>query len=57
MKGSDIIRRAIELGKPNGEITFDQLNELCGPDTGMEPEDIERLIVALSDAGINLVEA
>jgi hypothetical protein len=31
------------------------VNELCGPDT--EPEVIGRLFEALSDAGINVVEA
>jgi hypothetical protein len=57
MRISVIIRRAIELGEPKGEITFDQLTELCGPAVDAEPEDIERLIAALSDAGIKIVEA
>ncbi len=54
MKVQEVIRRAIEIGKPNGEITFAQVNELCGPDA--DPEVVERLFEALRDEGINVVE-
>jgi sigma-70-like protein len=45
----DIIRRAIELGRPTGCITFDELSEQCP--TEVESEDIEAVMGALSDAG------
>jgi hypothetical protein len=54
MEVSEIIRRAIEIGKSNGEITFAQVNELCPPD--QNPEVVERLFEALHDQGINVVE-
>ena len=49
-----IISAAIEIGKRNGAITFDQLNELFPSSLAM-PEDIERLMQALSDDGIDVV--
>lgn len=49
---SEIIRRAIEIGTPSGEITFDQVNDLCG--TSVEPEDIEFLFDAQAAANIRL---
>ena len=55
MKQRDVIRMALELGRPTGVITFDQLNELL-PSDKTEPEDIEAVMQALSDEGINLVE-
>jgi len=55
MQISDIIRRAIEIGERKGWITFDELNEIC-PGNTVAPEDIERIIEALSDAGIRLEE-
>lgn len=54
MTVAEIIRRAIALSEPDGEITFDELNGLCGPDR--PPEDIEDVFLALRDAGIQLVE-
>ena len=51
----DMIRRAIELGRLTGEITFDQLNDLLSSAT-TEPEDIETIMQALSDEGINVIE-
>jgi hypothetical protein len=51
MNTTEIIRRAIEIGKASGEITFDQVNELCP--AGMAPEVVEQLF----EAGINVVEA
>ena len=50
MRLQDIIRRATEIGKRTGFITFDQLNELCPSEFG--PLDIEALMAALGDEGI-----
>jgi DNA-binding Xre family transcriptional regulator len=52
---SDIIRRAIEIGERKGWITFDELNQIC-QGSKVEPEDIERIIQALSDAEVRLEE-
>lgn len=49
-----IIQAAVEIGKREGFITFDQLNELC-PVTA-QPEDIEALMAALSDEGIQITD-
>ena len=49
-----IIQAAIEIGKRTGFITFDQLNELC-PKQGT-PEDIEALMSALRDEGIQMTD-
>ena len=49
------INAAIEIGKRNGAITLDQLNELCPSSLAM-PEDIELVMQALSDEGIDIVE-
>ncbi|WP_426410080.1 RNA polymerase sigma factor region1.1 domain-containing protein [Bradyrhizobium ganzhouense] len=56
MRLQDAIRKALELGRPAGVVTFDQLNNLL-PSTTMTPEDIETVMMALSDEGINLVES
>ena len=54
---SAMIKRAIEIGERQGFITFDQLNELTLlSDTKIEPEDIEILLGALSDHGIDVRE-
>ena len=51
MSVPEIIRQAIEIGERNGKITFDELNQLC--DGGvLDPKDIERILNALSEAGI-----
>ncbi|WP_234683443.1 RNA polymerase sigma factor region1.1 domain-containing protein [Bradyrhizobium monzae] len=47
---------ALELGRPTGFITFDQLNDLL-PSNNVTPEDIEAVMRALSDEGINIVES
>ena len=52
---NEIVRKAIELGRPHGFLTFDQLNELL-PSATSTPEEIETLMEALSDEGINVVE-
>jgi hypothetical protein len=54
MRLQEIIRRATEIGKRTGFITFDQLNELCPKE--LEPEDIEALLAALRDQGIQLTD-
>jgi hypothetical protein len=51
MRVPEIIRRAIEIGERNGKITFDELNQLCDSRV-LDPRDIERVLNALSEAGI-----
>jgi len=53
---SAIIKRAIEIGGQHGFITFDQLDELL-PSSVDRPEEIESLLNALSDQGIDVREA
>ena len=48
---SDIIRKALELGRMRGFVTFDQLDELVSLEM-TAPEDIEALLGALSDEGL-----
>jgi len=48
MPRSDIVRKAIELGRDRGFVTFNGLNELL-PSTTTTPEYIEALMQALSD--------
>ncbi|MGJ4917202.1 RNA polymerase sigma factor region1.1 domain-containing protein [Bradyrhizobium sp. HKCCYLRH2060] len=55
MQMSDIIRTAIAIGERKGWITFDELNEIC-PGAEVGPEDIERIMEALSNGGIRLEE-
>jgi hypothetical protein len=55
MPSSDIVRKAIELGRDRGFVTFNELNELL-PSTMTAPEDIEAVMMALSDEGINVIE-
>ena len=55
MGRQDIIQKVIELGRLRGFVTFDQLNELL-PSATTEPEDIEVLLEALRDEGINLID-
>ena len=53
---SAIIRRAVEIGKQHGFITFDQLNDLLPTSAELGPEVIEALLNALSDRGIDVRE-
>jgi hypothetical protein len=55
MPRSDVTRKAIELGRDRGFVTFNELNELL-PSTTTTPEYIEALMEALSDEGINVIE-
>jgi RNA polymerase primary sigma factor len=55
MPRSDIIRKVIAFGRQRGFVTFDGLNELL-PSTTMAPEDIEAVMAALGDEGINVIE-
>ena len=50
-----IIQRMIEPYRQKGFVTFDQLNALL-PSATTEPEDIEAIMQALSDEGINVVD-
>jgi sigma-70-like protein len=53
---SAIVGRAIKIGEQRGFITFDEINELM-PSHTTDPEDIEALLNALSDHGIDVREA
>jgi RNA polymerase primary sigma factor len=55
MRQSEFVRKAVELGRLKGFVTFDELDKLLPSDT-TAPEDIEAVMEALSDEGINLVE-
>ena len=55
MNVPEIIRRAIEIGERNGRISFDELNQLCDS-RALDPKDIERVLNALSEAGIWIEE-
>jgi hypothetical protein len=55
MELREIIQRAIKIGDQAGFITFGQLNELCP--TARDPQDIEALMTALSEAGIHVRES
>jgi RNA polymerase primary sigma factor len=55
MRRQVVIQKAIELGRLRGFVTFDQLNELL-PSATTEPEDIEVLMEALRDEGIDLID-
>lgn len=50
-----VIQKVIELGRLKGFVTFDQLSELL-PSATTEPEDIEAVMEALSDEGINVID-
>lgn len=51
MNVAQVIRRAIEIGERDGKITFTELNRLCDS-RELDPQDIERIFNALSEAGI-----
>lgn len=54
MERQAMIRKVIEIGQRTGFVTFDQVNGIF-PATG-DPEDIEALLTALSEAGIELTD-
>jgi Sigma-70 factor, region 1.1 len=54
MEWSEIVRKLIIVGKAQGYVTFDQLNELI-PAGDVRPEEIEALLTILQDRGIDLV--
>ena len=59
MQRSELNRKAIELGRQRGFVTFDQLDELLRAETKAEtvaPEAIKELLEALSDEGIAVTE-
>jgi RNA polymerase primary sigma factor len=55
MPKRDIVRKAIELGRDKGFVNFGELNAIW-PSAMTEPEDIEAVMEALSDEGINVIE-
>jgi hypothetical protein len=50
---SEVIRSAVEIGRRDGFVTFDQLNALIDA-SKFEPEDIEDLVEALRYEGVDL---
>ena len=56
MNVREIIRRAIQIGKRDGRITFDELNELCESATP-DSEEIELILNTLSEADIRIEES
>ena len=50
-----MIQRMIEPYRQKGFVTFDQLNALL-PSATTEPEDIEVIMEALRDEGIDLID-
>ena len=55
MPRSDVIQKAIGLGRDKGFVTFNELNELL-PSTTASPEYIEAVLTALSNEGIRVIE-
>jgi RNA polymerase primary sigma factor len=55
MQRSEIIRKAVELGRQRGFVTFNQLNELL-PSTATAPGDIEAVMEALRDEKLSVVD-
>jgi hypothetical protein len=51
---TEIIRKAIALGERNGRISFEELDQLCG--NAIQSEELERILFALSEAGVRLEE-
>jgi hypothetical protein len=61
MRVAEIIRRAIEIGERNGRITFGELDRVCRgviqpEEIELQPEEIDRILHALSEAEIHLDE-
>jgi RNA polymerase primary sigma factor len=56
MQGDADLTVLIAAGRSQGYLTFDQVNEYL-PDEAVDPEKIDALLVALEDAGIELVDA
>jgi hypothetical protein len=56
MRLEEIIQKAIEIGNQTGFITFGQLNELWDGGSKLKPDEIEALMSALSDEGINITD-
>ncbi|MFN3246040.1 MAG: RNA polymerase sigma factor region1.1 domain-containing protein, partial [Leptonema sp. (in: bacteria)] len=49
------VKQIIKIGKTNGEITFDEINELL-PEKIINSEKIEEVFTILHDMGIRIVE-
>lgn len=56
MDWNEVIRQVVALGEVTGFVTFDQINGLIPEAQEAGPEDINRLMAALSAKGINIVE-
>ena len=55
IQGDADLAALIAAGRSQGYLTFDQVNEYL-PDEAVDPEKIDALLVALEDAGIELVD-
>src|SRR4030042_6079829 len=49
------VKKLIELGKQNGEITYDEINEIL-PDKLLNSEKIDDVFILLNQLGIEVVE-
>jgi hypothetical protein len=56
MRLDEVIKKAIQIGRAAGFITFDQINELCDAEPKFGPEEIEALFAALSEERINVTD-
>ncbi len=54
MPRSDVVRKAIELARRNGFVTFGELDAIW-PSAMTEPEDVEAVLMALNDEGIDVI--
>src|SRR5512137_1393657 len=55
-KLNNALKLLIEEGKKKGKLTYDEINKVL-PSEMTFPEELDKLLVLLSDLGIELVEA
>lgn len=56
MKEKDIFDELIEVGKKQGQLTYDEINEAL-PSEFFTPDEIEELMDLLSDMGVRIVDS
>ena len=49
------VKKLVELGKSNGEITYDELNDIL-PDKILNSDKIDDIFILLNQLGIDVVE-
>ena len=49
------VKKLIELGKTNGEVTYDEINDIL-PDKLLNSEKIDDIFILLNQMGIDVVE-